>query len=192
MGQKRNTTGVQFEKEICEIKGWKRKSASPRIKWSGKGRSNFKKLFNFDFNVNKFIPVIEGSKFEKFDAISESGEKIEIKKYKKSKADNWLLYSEPIIKVAPSRSKFVKGDFVHDNISEDTYNSFIEKFVDSEFWSKNSDEILNKITRSNKGIQFMDGFVDNKDIEFKWVINNGEYAPIFNGYKRLTIIFKIK
>jgi hypothetical protein len=192
MSQKRNKTGIEFEKQICESNGWVPKSCSPRIKWVGKGRNNFKKLVNSNFDVNEFKPNLTKSKFEKFDAITSKGEKIEIKKYPKSKATNWLLYSEPIIKVAPSRRHFVKGDFVHDNVSEKDYNDFIDNLVTSDFWVNNNEDILNKITRSNIGIQFMDGFVDNKNIEFKWVINKGEYAPIFNNYNRLTIVFRVK
>ena len=32
----------------------------------------------------------------------------------------------------------------------------------------------------------------HEKLEFKWVINKGEYGPIFDGYYRLSIVFKLK
>ena len=42
MGQSRNKTGFEFEKQICESNGWTRVSTSPKISWTGVGRTNFR------------------------------------------------------------------------------------------------------------------------------------------------------
>ena len=52
--------------------------------------------------------------------------------------------------------------------------------------------ILDSIKYSNRGIYCKDGFLSHNQIDFQWVINKGEFAPIFDGYNRLSIVFKIK
>lgn len=189
--QKRAITGLEFEKYLCETYGFTPYSKKPKLKWAGLGRSNFLKLFNSDFNPDKFYPILEESKLVKCD-FKNGYDLYEGKKYLKNNLNKWLLYSEPIIKIAPSRSKFKKGDFVYDNISEDRYNNFLINFMKSKWWLENNQIVLDKITNSNKGIYCKDGFIPNEDLDFKWVLNSGEYAPIFNGYKRLSIVFKLK
>jgi hypothetical protein len=51
---------------------------------------------------------------------------------------------------------------------------------------------LKSIYKSNSGIFSKEGFIPYSDLKFKWVINKGEYGPIFEGYNRLSIIFKLK
>ena len=59
MGQSRNKTGFEFEKQICESNGWTRVSTSPKISWTGVGRTNFEKIASLNFNPNKFVPTSE-------------------------------------------------------------------------------------------------------------------------------------
>ena len=185
MGQRRNKTGIDFEKMICESKGWKRKSVNPRINWVGTGRSNWGKMGQVDFDCTKFIPNIEKSKLEKYDALNEKGEKIEIKKYPSSKLTKWSNYSEPIFKVASSTTKdtvinlFGQGNYGKSVIE---YNKFVECIIDNV-----GDEILNGITKSNIGIQCEDRFLTQDELEYKWLIKGG-----WKGYNRLSIVFRIK
>jgi len=184
MAQKRNRTGIDFEKQICETNGWVHKSASPKINWSGKGRSNFDKIVSVDFDSTKFLPNIEKSKFEKYDAINNNGDKIELKKYNISQLSKWVMYSEPIFKVA-SRSAVKKvttlfgaGDYEKSKI---VYNNFVKGVVNNV-----GEEILDNITKSNIGIQFKDGFVSQENIEYRWKIRSG-----WMGYDRLSIEFRV-
>jgi hypothetical protein len=185
MGQSRNKTGVDFEKQVCESKGWSHKSASPKINWEGRGRSNFRKIVAVGFDSTKFLPNIEKSKFDKFDAITENGEKVEIKKYTKDKLENWTMYSEPIFKVATrSQMKTVVNLFGNGDVEKsiEVYNNFVEGIV-----SNVGEEILNKITKSNIGIQCEDGFISQDDVEYRWRVRSG-----WKGYNRLSIEFRLK
>ena len=78
----------------------------PRLHWSGEGKNNINKLVSVDKNPEKFKPILSESKFIKSDAIDKEGNLYEIKKYSKNQLKKYRLYSEPIIKVAPSRSKW--------------------------------------------------------------------------------------
>ena len=60
------------------------------------------------------------------------------------------------------------------------------------WWRRYNKTLLENIYKSNSGIFSKDGFIPHKDLEFKWVINKGSYAPIFEGYHRLTIVFRLK
>ena len=133
------------------------------------------------------------SKFVKADARDKNGVLYEIKKYNRSDLTTYKLYSEPIIKVAPTRSKWGKGDPYYDAFEScNEYNTFIYKITKTRWWRKYNKTILKNIYTSNSGIFSKDGFIPYSDLKFKWVINKGEYGPIFDGYNRLTIIFKIK
>lgn len=185
MRQSRAVTGVKFEKDICESKGWKHKSASPRINWSGKGRSNWKKMKQVDLDPTKFIPNPEKSRLEKYDAINKDGEKIEIKKYQSEDLKGWHNYSEPIFKIA-TRSVmktviniFGGGDYDKSVVE---YNKFIDGVIDNI-----GDEIIRGITSSNIGVQCVDRFIPQSELEYKWEVKKG-----WKGYNRLTIVFRIK
>lgn len=184
MGQARNKTGVDFEKMICETKGWKHNPASPKLFWTGTGKTNFDKIVSINFDASKFIPTDE-STFEKYDAITDTGEKVELKKYTISKAKKWTNYSEPIFKVASEdtidliTNLFGNGDL---NLAKEKYN----KFVNEVFWNI-GDDILKNITQSNKGIQLIDGFVPQSELEYLWRIKTG-----WRGFKRLSILFRVK
>lgn len=184
MGQSRNKKGPDFEKLICEQNGWIRKSVSPKIKWLGKGKNNYEKIKSCNFDPNLFLPDFEKSVFDKYDAITTDGQKVEIKKYKLSKFDDFILYSEPIIKVA-TRSDEKKA--METFGSQENYNKFIKNLYET-FKSKSIDrDILIKMTLSNIGIQTMDGFLSRTNIVYRWEIKQG-----WNGWNRLTILCKRK
>jgi hypothetical protein len=44
------------------------------------------------------------SNFDKYDAIDDAGNKIEIKKYLYTQCLDWTLYSEPLVKIASKKS----------------------------------------------------------------------------------------
>ena len=184
MGQARNKTGIIFEKIICEEKGWKHSSKSPKIKWEGSGRNNFQKIASLGLDVNKFIPTPK-SVFDKYDAITETNDKVEIKKYDSKYLKDWVLYSEPIVKVScqaniDSVTRYLGGGDV--NMGKKRYNEFIEKLQ-----PHIGDDILTKISNSNIGIQLKDKFVPQSELEYRWVIKDG-----WMGYNRLSIEFKLK
>ena len=64
--------------------------------------------------------------------------------------------------------------------------------MNTKWWQNYNQIILDSIIYSNKGIYCKDGFLSHDQLDFKWVINKGEYGPIFDGYYRLSIVFKIK
>jgi len=192
--QKRAISGFKFEKEICIKKGWRNDSKSPSLYWEGNGKSWIEKLKNVNFNVEAFRVNLNKSKFNKWDA-TDGGSNYEIKKYDTEKIQGkYILYSEPIIKIAPSRSGWKKGNTQYDVFpSPEKYNEFINDLMHSTWWKKDSEKILNKIVNSSKGIQFKDRFIEKNDIEFSWKLNTGKerIAPIFEGYHRLSIVFKL-
>ena len=63
--------------------------------------------------------------------------------------------------------------------------------METSWWKKFNNIILDSITHSNRGIYCKDGFIPHTQLDFKWVLNKGEYSPIFDGYYRLCIVFKI-
>ena len=193
MGQVRAKTGLEFEVLVRSREGFERYIKAPRIKWTGTGKNNMERLLSVNKNPNKFKPIMSESKFIKADARDKNGVLYEIKKYNISDLNTYKLYSEPIIKVAPTRSKWGKGDPYYDAFEScDEYNKFIYKITKTRWWRKYNKTILKNIYTSNSGIFSKDGFIPYTDLKFKWVINKGEYGPIFDGYNRLTIIFKIK
>jgi len=191
--QLRAKTGYSFERKVRREEGFERYIKAPRIKWTGEGKNNVQKLLSLNKNPRLFKPIIEESKFTKADARGKDGTLYEIKKYSKKDILKFKLYSEPIIKVAPSRSKWGKGDPYYDSFKDsDEYNRFIRKLTRTMWWRKYNKTLLENIYKSNSGIFSKDGFIPHKDLEFKWVINKGSYAPIFEGYHRLTIVFRLK
>jgi hypothetical protein len=183
--QSRVKAGNDFEKLICEKFGWEHKSTCPKIIWSGVGRSNFDKIESVNFDSDKFRPTTE-SVYHKWDAVKPNGDKVEIKSYLLSKLRDWNLYSEPMFKVADRKtlSKVVRifgGG--NKELSVRNYNLFVERLSRSGI----CEDILKRITESNIGIQLIDGFVNQSDLEYRWNL-----VPNWEGYLRLTIQFKIK
>ena len=121
----------------------------------------------------------------KYDAINSRDQKIEIKKYDSSKLRSWTMYSEPIFKVATRSAKstviekFGDGDY---NRSVERYNNFVSGMVPNV-----GDEILNAITQSNIGIQCVDRFIPQSELEYRWNIRSG-----WKGYNRLSIEFRLR
>ena len=184
MGQARNKSGVVFENTMCQSKGWVRVSKSPKISWSGVGRTNFEKIASVGFNPDKFVPTSE-SVFDKYDAITDKGEKVELKKYKTSKLKDWTLYSEPIFKVA-SREDVSKVTRIFGQGSLEkaieVYNQFVSGIV-----GNIGQDILDKITQSNIGIQLEDGFIPQSKLEYRWIVRKG-----WANFDRLSIEFRVK
>ena len=86
-----------------------------------------KKLLSLNKDPEKFKVILSESQFIKCDAKDEEGNLYEIKKYSKEQLKTYKLYSEPIIKVSPSRSKWGKGNPYYDNFTCcGEYNNFIE------------------------------------------------------------------
>ena len=185
MGQSRNKTGTEFEKKICEEKGWKHTATKPKIEWYGKGRSIFDKMATFINSPKNFKPLINESNFTKYDAITQDGKFVEIKKYDMSHFNKWTLFSEPVrcIKNRPDIPKitnlFGGGNFEDSVIN---YNKFIDNIVDNV-----GDDIIRRMTERNIGIQCKDGFIPTDKLEFKWLIKKG-----WKGYNRLSIVFRVK
>jgi len=191
--QLRAVTGYSFEREVRSKENFERYIKAPRIKWSGVGRNNVERLVSLGKNPELFKPIIEESKFVKADARDIVGNLFEIKKYYKKELNKFRLYSEPIIKVSPRRSKWGKGNPYYDNFKDaEEYNKFIYEITKTKWWKKYNKIIMENIYKSNNGIFSRDGFIPYSELEFKWVINKGEYAPIFDNYHRLTIVFKLK
>jgi len=195
--QKRAISGFIFEREICERKEWQPNSKSPKLFWVGKGKSWIEKLKSVNLNVEKFRVNLEESIFTKWDAYNKKNINIkyEIKKYDSKKLKEYTLYSEPIIKISPSRSKWNEDNpqfKVFPNSRK--YNSFIDKLMNTNWWIRDSEIILERIINSSTGIQFEDKFIKQKDIEFSWKLNTGKenISYIFEGYHRLSIVFRLK
>jgi hypothetical protein len=191
--QIRAISGYSFEREVREGENFERYIRAPRIKWSGVGRNNVERLVSLNKDPELFKPIIKESKFVKADAKDVNSILYEIKKYYKHELNKFRLYSEPIIKVSPSRSKWGKGNPYYDNFKDcNEYNDFINKITKTKWWKKYKKTILENIYKSNSGLFTRDGFIPYSELEFKWVINKGEYAPIFENYHRLTIVFRLK
>jgi hypothetical protein len=108
----------------------------------------------------------------------------EIKKYDSKYLKNWVLYSEPIIKVTRQRDIDNVTKYLGDgdvDLGRERYNLFISELETV------STNILEKITNSNIGIQLKDRFVPQSELEYRWVIKEG-----WSGYNRLTIEFRTK
>ena len=191
--QRRAITGYKFEREVRSREGFGKHINAPRIKWSGVGKNNVEKLLSLNKDPERFKPIMEESKFSKSDAIDKEGNFYEIKKYSKKDLNVFKLYSEPIIKVSPRRSKWGKGNPFFDNFKDcEEYNNFIYRITKTKWWKKYNKTILKNIYISNIGVFSKDGLIPHSELEYKWVINKGKYAPIFDNYHRLTIVVRLK
>jgi hypothetical protein len=192
-GRIRVNAGYSFEKEVRNKYNFDRYIKSPRIRWTGSGRNNVDKIISLGKDPELFKPIMGESKFIKADAKDREGNLYEIKKYSKKDLKKYRLYSEPIIKVSPTRSKWGKGNSFFDNFNgSEEYNNFIESIFHSKWWKRLNKKILENIYNSNCGLFTKDGPIPNEMLEFKWVINKGEYGTIFDNYHRISIIVKLK
>ena len=182
-----------FKEYIYRSYGLSRHTNRPRLFWSGEGKNNIDKLCSLDKCPKKFKPILGLSKFVKSDAMDDEGNLYEIKKLSISQLKKYRLYSEPILKVSPRKDSWGKGNPFFDSFeSSKEYNEFIVSLMETNWWKKYNSIILDSITHSNRGIYCKDGFVPHTHLDFKWVLNQGRYSPIFDGYYRLCIVFKLK
>jgi hypothetical protein len=174
--QKRAKTGTKFEQELS-LNGWYRKAVSPRLKWSGVGRNNFKKIIECNYNPEEFLLL--DSLLCKYDIMNNEGEFREVKKYDTNKLKQWTLYSEPYFKVADRKQINI--------INIDNYNKFVDDFYQYNLSTGLFEKVIKGMTECITGIQFIDKFVPKEEIDFRTVVVDG-----WGGYKRITIQFKIK
>jgi|LakMenE01Jun11ns_1017448.scaffolds.fasta_scaffold9540658_2 hypothetical protein len=176
--QKRCLTGTIFEKFLCKD-GFIHKSKSPKVKYSGKGKSILSKIKNSNYDPS-IVQVLPESDFTKYDIINEeTNEKLEAKKYKRESVTKWTLFSEPFFKIA-TRTQATK-------ITVRQYNLFVNRF-----WKLNNkkgffDDIITQMTETLSGICVIDGFIPIDDIEFRFVVKDS-----WMGYKRITLEFRVK
>ena len=175
--QKRSKSGTDFENQVCG-KGWRRKTSSPKLKWTGKGKSVFDKMKYWEYNPKEFN-LYDSSKFCKYDIVSEDGEYREVKKYYMEKLNNWTLYSEPYFKVATKKDAT--------RIDVDTYNKFVDNFYEYNVGTGLFDYVVENMIKCISGIQVKDGFIPKDKLEFRTVIADG-----WRGYNRITIQVRIK
>jgi hypothetical protein len=176
--QSRSITGIQFEKSFTSS-GWVRSSLSPRLAWTGRGRSNIEKIISLDYDHTNFV-LLGASRYQKWDLYNPTTFKYrEVKKYYISQVFNWTLYSEPYFKVA-SESQF-------DLVDPIRYNEFTRNFYQMHTKSGLFTDIQERMIETIEGIQFIDAFVPKKHLEFRTVLLEG-----WMGCNRITIQFKIK
>jgi hypothetical protein len=173
--QKRAKTGTEFERELS-LNGWCRRPMSPRLKWSGPGRNNFKKIIECNYNPKEFLLL--DSVLCKYDIMNNENEFREVKKYYTNKLKQWTLYSEPYFKVADRKQM--------DIINIDNYNKFVDDFYQHNLSTGLFEKVMKGMTECISGIQFIDKFIPKEQIDFRTVIVDG-----WGGYKRITIQFKI-
>lgn len=179
MGQKRNRTGIEFEKILP--KNFIRKPVSPKIQWVGSGKNNLKKIIEHNFDETKFVADLTKTTLNKYDWVDTiSNDKYEVKKYYKDELKKWTLYSEPYFKMSSKENLKV--------INKENYNNFVTKFF--EFNTNNGffEKIISEITSKTKGIYVKDGMIPMSDLEFKTVIVYNQWK----GYNRITIMFRLK
>jgi len=187
--QSRAKSGTDFEKSLCESRGYRRESRSPKINWPGIG-SNLYKIKSKDFDFTQFEPT-SGSTYDKWDAVTPEGSKREIKKYKIEQIQDWRLYSEPIFKICTNASvetiTRIYGDGNLD-VGRYKYNTFIENLFSYLGDTGVLEEIVVKLTAQSDGIEFEDGFIPKKRLEYRWAMKR-EY---WQGFHRIMIEFKEK
>lgn len=187
--QRRSNTGKEFEEEIAKKYG-KRVSKSPKIVWNGEGKTNLDKILNLNFDEKLFFPT-EKSNFLKYDLIDSQNCFHEIKKYLIRDVSVWKLYSEPIIKISTKQglsavsNKFGGGDI---DLARIKYNEFIKKLFIHTYKNGILDHIQSEMTQSTKGMIFIDGYVEMKNIDFQWKV----YESAWMEFHRITLEFKLK
>lgn len=180
--QTRTFTGLNFETKTCKKFNWTQKGRRPRIVWSGDGQTNFHKIKNINFQADLFRPLKE-SLYEKYDAISDE-RKIEIKKYSVEDTSKWLLYSEPIVKVA-TRTQLRNMENIFGGDEDFTRRKY-NRFILGVYKNIRNNVILNMINNIH-GIQLTDGFVPIDDLEFRWELKRG-----WRGFFRISVMFRSK
>ena len=175
--QTRATTGVDFEQSLI-TEQWLKSEIKPKMIWDVNGVNVFDKMKNVGYDVTKFNlsdkSIISKSDFVFF---TDPTLRFEVKKYPKSKLKKWTMYSEPFFKVSSNDAANI--------VDINDYNKFVDEFVD-----KRKDIITNVINSIGEGIigvRCLDGFIQQHELEYKIEVLKG-----WKGYKRITVMFKIK
>ena len=175
--QTRATTGTDFEKQLVN-KQWKRNERKPKMIWDVSGNNIFDKIKNVDYDASKFN-LREDSILSKHDFVFHTDNTLtfEVKKYEMKKLKKWTLYSEPFFKVSTRSDK--------ERVDINRYNEFVNNFFNTRKDIIN--RVLENISKDSLGVRCLDGFIHQRDIEYKVKVLNG-----WKGYKRITVMFKIK
>jgi hypothetical protein len=183
MKQSRTKIGQDFEKKILAARGLTKSTAKPRIAWSVDG-TTLDRLLSTDLNPNRF-QIVRGSKCQKYDAVKENGDKVEIKNYHRADLRSWRLYSEPTFKIASHDSfeELVEHHSGRIGPAITAYNRFTRVL----FAKIKKTNILKRITSSNIGIECIDGFIPNRQLEFRWKL-----IPNWKGLNRISIQVRLK
>ena len=148
------------------------------------------KIKSQNFNPTNFRPLPD-SNFNKWDAVTPEGKRIELKKYSIKEARDWQLYCEPIIKVSKhSETELIAkeyGDGDHHK-GRDRYNDFLNKLFESMSKDQSLENVQFEIVSKSEGIEFKDGFVDKSNLEFRWTLK----ANFWRGYDRVMLEFRVK
>ena len=135
--QKRCITGTIFEKFLCKD-GFTHKSKSPKVKYSGEGKSILTKIKNSNYNPS-IVQVLPESDFTKYDIVNEeTDQRYEVKKYKTESLKKWTLFSEPFFKIA-TRTQTTK-------ITVRQYNTFVNRFWKFNNKKRFFDDIIKQMT----------------------------------------------
>jgi hypothetical protein len=176
--QNRSIIGSIFEKKVGQ-NGYVRVSKSPRLRYSGEGRTIIDKIKNSNLDPKK-IKILDDSDFLKYDIVNvETKEFWEVKKYQKSNITNWKLFSEPFFKIA-TKTQTKK-------IDKYDYNLFVDRFWDYNNKQNFFDTIIIKMTTNIAGIRIINEFIPINDLEFRFIVKES-----WKGYKRITLEFKLK
>lgn len=175
--QTRATTGVDFEQSLI-TEQWLKSEIKPKMIWDVNGVNVFDKMKNVGYDVTKFN-LSDKSIISKSDFVfvTDPTLRFEVKKYPKSKLKKWTMYSEPFFKVSTNDAANI--------VDINDYNKFVDEFVD-----KRKDIITNVINSIGEGIigvRCLDGFIQQHELEYKIEVLKG-----WKGYKRITIMFRIK
>ena len=68
------------------------------------------------------------------------------------------------------------------------YNKFANEFYDHNLTTGLFDRVIDKMTSCSEGIMVQDGFIPNKEIEFRTKLVENQWG----GYNRITIQFRIR
>lgn len=168
---------MDFERSL-KTKHWIKSENKPKMDWDVYGRNVFDKMKNVNYDASKFN-LSEKSIISKSDFVfvNDPTLRFEVKKYTKDKLKRWTTYSEPFFKVSSNKDV--------DSVDINEYNKFVDDFM-----GKRQDIItyvLNSIGIGVMGVRCLDGFIQQHELEYKIKVLTG-----WKGYKRITIMFRIK
>ena len=175
--QRRATTGMDFEQSLV-TKHWVKSEIKPKLIWNVSGGNVFEKMKNVGYDVNNFhLSNKSITSKSDFAFVADPTMRFEVKRYLKSQLTKWTMYSEPFFKVSTND--------MTNKVDRDIYNKFVDDFMDKR--KDIFEYVLNTMGEGIMGIRCLDGFIHQRDIEYKVQVLNG-----WKGYKRITVMFKIK